>query len=506
MTDKRAAQWLLALSGVLLAVRLYAAEVVGFGDSEALYAAYARHPQAAYRDHPGLVGLFARWLGGGDAPFPTTTHRVTAVLATLAPWALVFAARSAGAPPGRALLAALLFAVVPEIAVGLFALTPDLLLVFAWLFSLAFAARALSSEPKSERAFLGFLLAGFFAGLGAAAKVTGGALVVALAVAYLAPSARKHAKTAWPWVGLLLGLVVVAPVLLHEAASGFPMLQHRLVHTQRDAGFSGRNAAALVFGQLAYLSPVFAVAAAFLLVALAKRAKGAWRSDPVLSLLALSAFVPLVLLVPLCLWSRVAEPHWVAPPLLALPLFAATTPFARPSKKTLAWGFGIALTMVTVAHAWVLVPAVSHTFVPDEHAPFDISRELFGWDEAAKAVRRIASEHRIPASSPTEPAIEDVVVVGPHWVVCAQLETALRDAFPVACVSEGYDDYDTWVPRAMWRGAEAVVFVRDDRFDDDAPARFPDRSLLKTETLQVKRGGAPIREFTIEVWLRRGGA
>src|SRR6185503_15989138 len=48
------------VSVVLLAVRLAAARVVGFGDSEALYACYALHPQPAYLDHPGLVGLFAR--------------------------------------------------------------------------------------------------------------------------------------------------------------------------------------------------------------------------------------------------------------------------------------------------------------------------------------------------------------------------------------------------------------------------------------------------------------
>ena len=31
--------------------------MIGFGDSEALYACYAMHPQPAYLDHPGLIGV-----------------------------------------------------------------------------------------------------------------------------------------------------------------------------------------------------------------------------------------------------------------------------------------------------------------------------------------------------------------------------------------------------------------------------------------------------------------
>ena len=66
---------LTAVSLALLAVRLVAAKTVGFGDSEALYASYALHPQPAYIDHPGLVGIVARTIGGGAAPTPEHAHR-----------------------------------------------------------------------------------------------------------------------------------------------------------------------------------------------------------------------------------------------------------------------------------------------------------------------------------------------------------------------------------------------------------------------------------------------
>ena len=202
---------LAALSFLALAARLWAARHVGFGDSEALYASYALHPQPAYLDHPGLVGLFARSLGDGSAPDALTAHTATAIYSTVAPWLVVLAARASGAGFRGALLAGLGVAVVPEIALGLFAMTPDLLLFVAWTTSLACAAHGLRAAPSSRKAAAFLLLAGLLAGIGCAAKVTALTLLVALLVTYLSKSARAHAKTPWPWAGIATGLVVDRP-------------------------------------------------------------------------------------------------------------------------------------------------------------------------------------------------------------------------------------------------------------------------------------------------------
>src|SRR5207248_9764051 len=54
---------LAAASAALLVARLFAAGRVGFGDSVALYACWAMHPQPAYLDDPGLAGILARAIG-----------------------------------------------------------------------------------------------------------------------------------------------------------------------------------------------------------------------------------------------------------------------------------------------------------------------------------------------------------------------------------------------------------------------------------------------------------
>ena len=63
----RALRYAMLATVLLSAVRVTAADRLGFGDSEALYASYAFYPQAVYLDHPGLIGLFARAIGDGAA-------------------------------------------------------------------------------------------------------------------------------------------------------------------------------------------------------------------------------------------------------------------------------------------------------------------------------------------------------------------------------------------------------------------------------------------------------
>ncbi|MDB4993277.1 MAG: hypothetical protein JWM74_709, partial [Myxococcaceae bacterium] len=252
---------LLLLSFALLGVRLYAASQVGFGDSEALYASWAAHPQPAYLDHPGLVGVVAGVIGEGAIPSPLRTHLVTAFLATLVPWLAYVTARALGALRSRAALAGLIVAVVPETAVGLFALTPDLLLAIAWLGALLCAGIGLQSTPRSTRSAVAFLGAGLLAGIACASKVSGLLLVVALLCAYASIArqgsrqrgsgessdvtsgdmARSAVRTLWPWAGIAAGLVIVLPIASYESKTHWSMLQHRFVDTQHGAGLALRN-------------------------------------------------------------------------------------------------------------------------------------------------------------------------------------------------------------------------------------------------------------------------
>jgi hypothetical protein len=500
LRSPHALYWLAGVSVVGLAARLVGATRVGFGDSEALYACYALHPQPAYVDHPGLVGMLASILGGGTSPTPLAAHVTTALAATAAPWAIVLAARALGANGHAALAAGLGFALVPEIAVGLFAMTPDLPLFFAWTLALALAGVGLAARPGTNRAAAALVVAGLSAGVACASKATGATLLAALLVTYFTPAARGHARTVWPWLGLAAGLVVVYPIALFEARTGWPMLRHRFVDTQHDAGLSLRNAGAIVFGQAAYLSPLVAIAA----VRVGWDAWHARKDDCVSALLASATFVPLLALLPLCLWSRVAEPHWLAPALLALPLHYArcTVPEKLLSRRFATWCTGTSGFLSASVYVWVLVPALVQVAPERAYDPkVDIANELYGWPDVIAAVRQVAAAEWVPLST-----TDDLVVVGPHWTVCAQLHAALRTELPVGCADLERDDFDDWNPRSRWLGAETVLFVSDNRFIVDTDALFPDHMKIRESRLGIVRGGKVARIFSIAVLQRRARA
>jgi hypothetical protein len=477
-----------ALSIVMLGIRLIAAGRIGFGDSEALYAAYALHPQPAYLDHPGLIGVVTRAIGGGGAPSAARAHVVTSVAATLVPWWMAWACRACGATWSRALVGGLIFAVIPEMAVGLFGLTPDLLLAFSWIGALGLAAFALRQPPATPLSSVAFAATGLLAGVAAASKVSGLLLFLVLAATYASPAARRQGRTSAPWTGLAAGLLVIAPIISYETTLGWPMLRHRLVDTQHAAGLSLRNAAALLGGQLLYLSPGVA-----LLGARAIRTLRVDRGDAVSSLLFWAFAIPASFLVPLCLWSRVAEPHWMTPALLALvPAATRATETERPSRVIAATA--VAGAMVAAVYAWTLIPEATRLAPAGWDPKLDITTELCGWPAVLAAVEEEIPDARAAAGP------EDVAVVAPHWVLCAQLAAGIVGRAHVGCNTPVPDDFDGWWPRDRWRAAGAIVWVTDTRFGP--PPDLQGHVLLRSREIAIPRGGRIVRRFTVAIFTR----
>jgi hypothetical protein len=95
----------------------------------------------------------------------------------------------------------------------------------------------------------------------------------------------------------------------------------------------------------------------------------------------------------------------------------------------------------------------------------------------------------------------EVAVVGPHWVICAQLEAGLRGEIPVGCDTPIGDDFDRWWPRSLWRSADAIVWVTDTRFGP--PPQLAFYSTTRTSHVRILRGGRVVRTFTVTLLTRR---
>lgn len=479
---------LLFLTAIGFGVRMIAAKTIGFGDSEALYACYAKFQQAAYLDHPGLVGVFASAMGGGRIPSPQAAHVATAALASMVPWLVVIVARSAGASARSSAIAGIIVAATPEIAVGLFGMTPDLLLAYTWLAFLGVSALALEAEPKSSRSAVLFAIAGLIAGVATSAKVTGIFLVPSLLVAL----DRERRKTPWPWAGAAISVVPLVPIIQFENKHGWAMLRHRFVDTQHGAGVSFRNLGALLGGQLLYLSPVILVIAFIVARDLFRQ-----RNEDAISRLLFWTFaLPLPPLLVLCLWSRVAEPHWIAPPLLALPIHAARRGLEMSRKLVLAGAF-TGLALAGAVYAWVLSPSLLRYAPKSYDAKVDIANELFGWSKAAQHVTEMAQE----ADSELGMHL-DTWVVGPSWMVCAQLQASMPDMH-VGCATDERTDFDDWAPRTKWDHADVILFVTDDRMPIEPEKLIPAFHVERTERIAIIRAGRIVRTFRVSFLEKR---
>jgi hypothetical protein len=480
---RRLASFAIAVSLFMCALRLSVAYGTGFGDAEALYASYALHPQPAYLDHPGLIGSIARLLGRGNAPSPALAHVFTAILATLLPWVGALAARAAGATWRGSLITLLALALTPELSIGLFGLTPDLPLAFAWLGALGLTSFALRAEPSSRRTLAALLGAGACAGVACLSKASGALLVLTLLIA-LATRPRLW-LTAGPWAAVGIIAILVTPVVMWEARHGFPMLRHRLISTQLDAGLSLRNLGVLIGGQLAYVTPPFLLAAGFAAWDLHKRRK----EEPTFRLFWLAVLIPGTVLVLLCLWSRVAEPHWVAPAYLPLALYVARAGVGRR--------LGIACASVgiaTVLLAWALVktPLSISLFGASYQPRYDPSNDLYAWGPGRKLVREAVAAVSLEFR-------QLPVVVGPHYIVCAQAHAAIGNAAPVGCNTPRRDDFDFWYPRSQWIDAPFIVYVHDNRFPVDPERELPNRIVRGRQQVEVVRGGVPVRVIAVTI-------
>jgi hypothetical protein len=380
-------------------------------------------------------------------------------------------------------------------------MTPDLLLFFTWTGSMALFARALRWPPGSSRAAAAFAASGLLLGVACVSKVSALTLAAAFLVVLATPRARSHAKTLWPWLSLALAVFLVQFVVLYEARAGWPMLRHRLVETQHDAGLTARNLAAVVIGQAAYVSPVLCVVG----VATARDLFRARRDDVVLHLLAAATFVPLLVLGALCLWSKVAEPHWLAPAWLGVPIYYAyratsAKPCIGPTARRLVLpGIVVGLAASSAVYAWVLIPPLVRLVPRDRYdSRLDIANELYGWPAAATDVLDVLIEQRALGRG------DKVAVVGPVWMISAQLRAALPPSVLVGCRGRDCADFATWAPERRWADDDVIVFVRDNRYPRSGAELFSDRAVVETHVRTVMREGRVARTFTIEVLAKAG--
>jgi hypothetical protein len=211
---------LVFLALVKLLLHLLTADNYGYFRDELYYVAAGEHLDLGYVDYPPFVALVARatLMLFGDSLvalhlFPALAGAVVVVLAGLM-------ARELGGGRFAQGLAALATLIAPTMLVFGTWLSMDAFDQLFWV--LAIYILLLILKRDRPRLWLAF---GLVAGLGLLTKLT--MLYVGLAVflALLLTSARRHLLTPWPWIGGAVAFIFLLPYAIWEVAHGWPTLE-----------------------------------------------------------------------------------------------------------------------------------------------------------------------------------------------------------------------------------------------------------------------------------------
>lgn len=371
--------------GFVILLRFVYLGVAQLIPDEAYYWQYAQHMDLSFYDHPPMVAWLI-WLGTvlfGQNEFGV---RIGAFICGLIAAGYLYAfARNLYDKP-TAMIAAMLFLVVPFGFVSGLAMLPDAPLIAAWIATLYYLERALLANEN--RAWVGASIA---FGLGILSKYTLGLLgFAALAFILLDPTARRWLGRLHPYLAAAAALLIFSPVIIwnseHEWVSF--LFQTGRIGGEED-GFSTHK----LIGYIAIvLTPIGLVAAVLALYEVFSKSNG--QSGFVARKnLFIGVFTGVPLLVFLIL-STYDTPrfHWNSPLWLAL-------------LPTMAWMIGQHGTFSKISDrlraAWqptIVLSLLAYAFVLHYVAlgipglPYQFLAEHYFWKEATAEVEKIAEE------------------------------------------------------------------------------------------------------------------
>lgn len=208
------------LSLVIAMIWVVAAFLLPVAQDESYYYLWSRYLDFGYFDHPPLVALMAytsQWASA--CPLVARLGTLAVGLLTLIGTIKLF--KKAGLADDSTLCLAVLLshANLLGLVYG-FLTTPDTLLLCAWVWTLHEMVAALRDDPKR------WVTAGLVAGLGLLSKYT----MVLIGLVALIAAGKKHARSPWPWAGVLAALLVFTPHLIWNADNDWITVKFQLRH------------------------------------------------------------------------------------------------------------------------------------------------------------------------------------------------------------------------------------------------------------------------------------
>ncbi len=338
-------------------------------------------------------------------------------------------------------------------AAGTFAL-PDGPLLFFWLLTLDRLVVALTTDPEARR--LGpWVGVGLAWGCGLLSKYHAVFLPAGtLLYLVLEPRARVWLRRPGPYLAVLIGLIVFAPVLMWNATHGWVSFVFQGGRAVGTSGFRADTLAAAMLGQAAYLFPWIWSPLVWVGVREGRRLFG--DLEPPARFLVCQALVPLSVFT-LVACTRSVLPHWTLVGFLSLfPLLGRRACGGPNSGRAFRGGWCCSARGALLLATGIGLAADPLGLVqkgcPGRLGLLRVARDptldTYGWDQVARELKRRGLLER-PGS----------FVFTSAWYHSGQIAFAIRDSStPVLC----YNSWDArnfafWSHASDWVGSDGIL-------------------------------------------------
>ncbi len=364
----------LAILGQLLVAWIAVHQGYGFHRDELYYMTGGLRLDFGYVDHPPLVP----WLAGLShkvfGPSVVGLRLWPALVAGLLVVLTAILANRLGASQRGHRIAALATAscLIFVITQGMFQVNPFDQVI--WLLAIILLTAVLDAEPGSRSARSAWLLLGGVLGVGLLIKYTVAGFGLAILLAFVLTSARKHLVTPWPWLAGLLAMVVFSPNLWWLIRHDVPFVEFASYKVTTRSEFLGLQ---LPFLGLFWLPLLFFAASWW---------KRHHRHRPLAIAGVITFFLFLVL---------AGKPYYVAPlyPLVFAAGGAAVGRWGNDPKRAAGTSRALVPAVIAAAVANLAVASFFLPLIPVEDWPARQSKvpnndvaEMVGWPELAAQV------------------------------------------------------------------------------------------------------------------------
>lgn len=386
---------LLLISTIL---RVFIASNIELGNDEVYYWTYVKYPDISHFDHPPMLGYLAQVFTANLSWESELALRLSAIFCGIIGTILIYLIGLELGNKRTAMYAALLFtASLYSSLISAVFLMPDNPLIVFWLWAIYLMIKILKAESEMVRrgytltlgVAIGFAIYSkyhaIFLGLG-----------FILTLIFQRPRLLRSISLYW---GVLIALLIASPIYFWNAAHDFISFGF---HGDRvglfEKGIRIDYFFSELFGEIFYNNPINV---ALIIVSLIALRKAKLKIDQPYKSLLINLSWPLIAAVLFVAIFRRTLPHWTGPAYFSLMLIAAlylSQLDLKTSRRWISSALGLIILILTLGILEINYGLIKHRYIERHEndqkvGKYDVTLDLYGWDEFRKAFEDWESKH-----------------------------------------------------------------------------------------------------------------